>query len=391
MLAVLKVVRAVAVVVTRFYITACTALLLLLPLVARSAILPEDRADLLYHSYDGGGVTIEGPSILVRKQVGDSFSVSGNYYVDSVTSASIDVITTASPYNEERTEYSASMDYLRDNVTISTAYTQSEENDFKAKSLHLGISQEIFGGLTTVTLGYSRGWDTVGRLGDPAFAEDVDRENYRISVSQILTKNLLMELGVETITDEGFLNNPYRQVRYLSTSPRGYDYEEEVYPNTRTSNSLALRAKYYLPYRAALHGEYRFFTDTWGIDANTFEIGYTHPFRDNWIFDFKVRSYKQNSADFYNDLFPFQGAQNFLARDKELSTFSSLSIGFGVSYEVNKKFLNFIDRGSINFSINNIQFDYDDFRDVRVSATPGTEPLYSFDANVIQLFVSLWY
>ena len=62
----------------------------------------------------------------------------------------------------------------------------------------------------------------------------------------------------------------------------------EIYPRTRTSNAVALNARYYLPYRAAVHGGYRFFTDTWGIGANTFELGYTHPIRQ-WIFDVGYR------------------------------------------------------------------------------------------------------
>ena len=39
---------------------------------------------------------------MVRKQSGNSVSVVGNYYVDDVSSALIDVVTTASPYTEER-------------------------------------------------------------------------------------------------------------------------------------------------------------------------------------------------------------------------------------------------------------------------------------------------
>jgi len=367
-----------------------TAVLLLKSVMTQAAILPEDRADLLYHSYEGGGVEISGPSILVRKQIGDSFSASANFYVDSVTSASIDVVATASPYTEERTETSLSLEYLRDKVTLSAAYTNSDENDFLAKSLHLGVSEELFGGLTTVTLGYSRGWDEVGKLGDPSFSKDVDRHNYRLGLSQVLTKDLIMELGVETITDEGFLNNPYRRVRYL-TSPTTFDYEDEIYPNTRTSTSIALRAKYYLPYRAAFHYEYRWFNDTWGIDAKTVEVGYTHPIKDKWIFDIKLRGYKQTAADFYSDLFPFAGSQNFLARDKELSTFTAITSGIGVSYQFTKGSWGFIDKGSVNFSLNHITFEYDDFRNVLAGGAPGTEPLYTLDADVVQFFVSLWY
>ena len=61
---------------------------------ARAGVLPEDRTDALYHSYDGGGVTINGPSVLFRKEFLKDFSFSANYYVDMVSSASIDVITT---------------------------------------------------------------------------------------------------------------------------------------------------------------------------------------------------------------------------------------------------------------------------------------------------------
>ena len=76
-----------------------------------AAVLPEDRADALYHRYDGGGVTIDGPSLLVRKQVAKNVSVAANYYVDSISSASIDVVTQGSPYIEQRTQWSGSVDY----------------------------------------------------------------------------------------------------------------------------------------------------------------------------------------------------------------------------------------------------------------------------------------
>ena len=78
-------------------------LALSLPAPAGAGVLPDDRADALYHRYDGGGVTVDGPSMLVRKKFGENFSVAANYYVDMVSSASIDVVTQASPYKETRT------------------------------------------------------------------------------------------------------------------------------------------------------------------------------------------------------------------------------------------------------------------------------------------------
>jgi hypothetical protein len=359
-----------------------------------AGVLPEDRADVLYHSYDGGGVTIQGPSLLVRKQFAGKFSASANYYVDKVNSASIDVITTASPYTEERTQTSAGLDYLHDRWLMSIGVTKSEENDFVANTVSFGISQDLFGDLTTVSLGYSLGDDEVSRRGDATFSDTIERQHYRLGLSQILTKNLLLGLSFETITDEGFLNNPYRSVRYVDLgSPLGYSYEPELYPRTRTSDAGALRLRYYLPWRAAVHGEYRQYADTWDVQSDTFEIGYTHPAEPGWIFEGKLRFYSQNKADFYSDLFPRSQFQNFMARDKELSTFTSQTLRLGASYDIVRGGWRFVERGTVSVIFDHMLFDYEDFKDL--SGTPtgiaGSEPLYSFEADVFQVFVSFWF
>lgn len=374
-----------------FRFASAAAMSVLFAARAVAGVLPEDRADVLYHYYDGGGVQIDGPSLLVRKKLGENVSVSGNYYVDTVSSASIDVVSTASEYAEERTEYSAGVDYLRGDTTLSVGLAKSDEDDYTADTLNLGISQEVFGGLTTITMGYGRGSDEVARRGDTTFRDVADHWRYRLGVSQILTRNLLMGLTWETVADEGYLNNPYRQVRYADPAAAlGYSYQPELYPRTRDSNAVALRARYFLPYRAAVHGEYRFFTDSWGIDASTVEIGYTHP-RNRWVYDVGYRFYTQGNADFYADLFPYANAQNFVARDKELSTFSSHTLRFAVGYEFPFGAWGLAERGSVNFVFDHILFSYDDFRDVTAGGAPGTEPLYDFSADVMQLFFSIWF
>jgi hypothetical protein len=365
----------------------------LLPLPAAAAVLADDRADLLYHFYDGGGVTIDGPSLLVRKKFAEKYAVSASYYMDMVSSASIDVITTASPYEEERTQVGLGFEYLRDKVTYAVSFSNSSETDYEADTATLSVSQDLFGDLTAVSLFFSRGWDDVSRRGDATFADEIDRRIYGVDISQVATRNMILGLAYETITEEGFLNNPYRQVRYLDPlDARGYAFEPERYPRTRTGNALSLRARYFLPYRAALHGEYRFYTDTWEILAHTAEVSYTHPLDDTWTFDVHYRFYTQDAAEFYSDLFPRENYQNFLARDKELATMTSHTLGFGVAYEFRSPGLSFLDRASLSLRYDRIRFEYDDFRDItRTGYAPGTEPLYSFDADVIRLFYSGWF
>ncbi len=358
--------------------------------VVNAATLPEDRTDLLYHAYEGDGADINGPALVVRKSFGDKVSLSGKYYVDSVSSASVDVVTTASPYTEERIETSFGASYLYDSTIFSLNMTNSDENDFQARSYFFSVSQEMFGALTTLSLGYGRGDDTVSRNGDDTFEDEIDRQHYQLGLTQVLTKNWIASLDYEAITDEGFLNNPYRSVRY-DDGNGGFLYEAEVYPRTRTSNSVSLKSRYYLKYGAALSFDYRYFNDTWDIEGHTAGIGYVHKFRDNWTFEIGYRHHTQTQAEFYSDLFARPQAQNFIARDKELSSFSDHMGRVGVTYAFSKKMLPFIERGTVNLYFNRFRFDYENFSDLRVDAPLGEEPLFGFDANVIQFYLSVWY
>jgi hypothetical protein len=201
-----------------------------------------------------------------------------------------------------------------------------------------------------------------------------------------------MNVGVEAVTDEGYLNNPYRSVRFVDpTAASGFSYQAENYPRTRNSDAVAVRAMYYMPYRAALRGEYRYYTDSWGIDAHNGEVSYTHPLGEHWEFDASLRFYDQTQANFYADIYPFRDAQNFLARDKELAAFTTTSIGGGVSYSFGHEGFWLFSKGSANLYVDYVMFDYENFSDVTVGAALGSEPAYEFDAVVLRAYLSLWF
>jgi hypothetical protein len=64
----------------------------------------------------------------------------------------------------------------------------------------------------------------------------------------------------------------------------------------------------------------------------------------------------------------------------------------GATYELPPLRWKFIERSTLNLFYDRIHYDYADFRDLRkTGATPGTEPLYQFDADVIRLFYSGWF
>jgi hypothetical protein len=364
--------------------------------VVRADVLPEDRMDILYHRYEGGGLTVQGPSLLVSKRLSDSVSVSYQYYVDLISSASIDVVTQASKYKERRTQNNVGLDYLRGSTLYSIGWINSNEPDYKSNTGFGSISQSMFGDLTTVTFGFTRGWDVVGKVehGIPQdFRADADHRNWSLGISQVLTRNLLLGLNFETDESEGYLHSPYRSVRYVDpTVARGYSYQPEVYPDTRTGNAASAQLKYYLPWHASVSGTYRFYTDTWGIVANQFNTGYTQALGTHWTLDASLRYYWQTHATFYSDLFPYESSQNFMARDRELAQFTSITGGVGATWLFRPSWPHFIDHGTVNLEVNHLHISYADFRNALVTdVAPQDEPLYTLDATIYQFFISFWY
>jgi uncharacterized protein DUF3570 len=370
---------------------------------ALGGVLPEDRADVLWHSYNGGDITVEGPEVLVRKKVGDQLSLSAGYYEDMISSASIDVKLSASPYHETRKQENFGVDYLRGKTTYSAGYIHSREPDYTADTTYYSVSQDMFGDLTTLTLGYRRAWDQIYRdiktptgeiINDPTFHQRADHRGYSLGITQILTRNTILNFNYELLTDQGYLANPYRKIRYLSPGVgEGFTLADQVYPNTRTSNSAGVLVKYYLPWRAALGVQYRYFRDTWAIVANTVQVDYTVPAWGHWIFDGSLRYYTQTHADFYSDLFPYANYQNYMARDRELASFDSYTAGAGASYQFNVPRAPWISKSTANVRFDHLLIDYKDFRNALLAAQygAGNEPLYKLNANIFQVFVSIWF
>jgi hypothetical protein len=365
----------------------------------RAAVLPDDRADLFYSTYKGGGMDIKVKSVLVRKKFAENFSVQAGYTVDTVSGASIDVLSNASTIHDERKQKNIGVDYIRGKTSYSLGYTNSKETDYISDTWHASLSQDMFGDLTTVTMGFSRGWDKVSARSGATITPvgQADRRSYDVGLSQVITKNLIASTTVEVITDEGFLNNPYRFTRYAdATAGAGWATQPEVYPRTRTSTAVTAKARYYLWYRAAASASYRFFTDTWGIRGNTFELGYTHPLSNRWILEGRVRLYKQGAASFYSDLFPRRDAQNFIGRDKDLAASKNTTLGVKATYAFLPDGWKFFKRGTVTADFSRIQFKYDDFRNIKDYGiangfTPGSEPLYKFNANVMQVYFSMFF
>lgn len=338
---------------------------------AQAAELPEDRADLMYHRYDGGGVEAHGPALLVRKNLLKKVSLSALYYADIVSNASIDVVTTASPYDETRHEYGFGVDYAVRDSLITFAASHSTEPDYTADSFSLDIAQEFFSGMSTASIGYTYGSDDVGKVSE-GFFDQAKHWRYRLGLTQILTPSWLASANFEIVSDDGFLGSPYRTARVF-----GAAVPERV-PRTRTSRAAKLRVIGEVFPSWSARAEYRYFWDTWEIKAHTFDVGVSHRFGEQWLVDGYLRNYRQTGALFYSDNATSETV--YVSRNRQLSSYDSIALGAKATYT----WIRVPGRYEVRLhgAIERTQTDFDDFTDVR------TGNLYSYNATVLQLLVS---
>ncbi|MBA4175556.1 MAG: hypothetical protein C0505_03205 [Leptothrix sp. (in: Bacteria)] len=341
---------------------------------ATAATLPENKAEAIYHVYDGGGVKATGPALLVRKSLADRVSLSAQYYIDAVSNASIDVVTTASPFKETRKAYDFGADLLVRDSLLTLSVSRSDEPDYIAQAVNADVSHEVFGGMTTVSLGFTRARDQVGKKGELGWIDQARHWQYRAGVTQILTPRWLVSLNAEAVADSGFLGSPYRAARVFGAAV------PERNPRTRSSRAVKLRTLYdsgSLLAGSSVRAEFRRYWDNWDILATTTEFGFAKRLGESFLLDASLRFYAQDKALFYSD--NAQVETVYVSRNRQLSTFKSTSFSARLSYTWPRlppgwdvKLMGAYERKS---------FRFDDFTDLRTGSN------YGYDANVLQLMV----
>jgi len=294
-----------------------------------------------------------------------------------VSNASIDVVTTASKYKETRDQADVGLDYVVRDSLIHVSGSRSSEPDYLASTVNVDLTQDVFGGMTTIVLGYSRASDKVGQKGTPGWIDTARHWQYRVGVTQILSPRWTASINGESINDDGYLGSPYRLARVFGT------YVHENDPRTRESKAIKLSATGDITpegaaNRRSFRADYRYYWDTWGIRGHTLELGYNRNLAQGWLMESFLRYYRQNHALFYSDNAP--GQTLYVTRNRELATMHDFGPGVTVSYTLRSVPGRYDVKLSGSYQF--IDFHYADYTDVR------TGKPYSYKASVLNTVLS---
>jgi len=241
--------------------------------------------------------------------------------------------------------------------SINAGVSASKEHDY----LHLGanfkLSRDFNNRNTTASFGLAYSSDEldpvggapmpltpmldVGDLSNRMGDQSKDVIDIVLGVSQIINRNLVVQLNYSFSSSDGYLNDPYKIVSLVDPVtgdpvPRNptpgvegpsHEYIFEGRPGERTKHSLYGQAKYYMNGKV-LDASYRFMTDDWGIDSHTVDLRYRWPFDGKSYLEPHFRYYTQAHADFYHaSLDSSQPLPLHASADYRLGEFDAFTVG----------------------------------------------------------------
>jgi hypothetical protein len=229
-----------------------------------------------------------------------------NPALDAVSGASARIGTGAADSRELRAEGSLGLAWSgrlgNRPVTLSAEARGSREPDYLSMSGTLAGRVELFQANTVVTAFMGAGRDAIDP--DPAPAGQTDlwpadqlKLSGGASVSQILTRRLIVAGGASAAVQAGTLSSPYRN------SLVGITYFPERLPRGRIRGTGFLAASGYLGFGAALHLRQGMYADDWGVTAWIPEAALAKEF-GALMLTLKHRFYAQTRADFSRTAYP---------------------------------------------------------------------------------------
>ena len=230
-----------------------------------------------------------------------------------------DLIMSGATIEDSRTEVNLSAAVYGADRSAAVTLTHSTEDDYEADALSLSAEWTFNEDLTTLSAGASYSDDIVEPSDAAAFGRVMHEErktrSVSIGIAQVLDRLSALFAGLSVTDDSGYLSDPYKL--------------RDVRPERRIERALSVRYRRFFPEpNGALHLDYRFFNDDWGIASHTLQSSWYQNLGPRFQIAPNLRYYSQSAAGFFlpidNFLLPTDISQS---SDFRLSAYGAVTFG----------------------------------------------------------------
>ncbi len=291
------------------------------------------RTSLLIGSAERYDITVN--QLQLVTPVGDNYSLSARASTESMSGASpwytlalpsrVAVVMSGATISEDRTDFNATGRRYLANGTLGLSLGYSDENDYESLSGGFDAERHFNDNLTTVAGGFSFSSDDIeptdSHITSYRRVSEASKQSRSVfvAVSQVLNQNSVLQSGLSYTRLSGYLNDPYKL----------YD----IRPDSRAQVAWTTSWRQFVPAaNAALHADYRFYHDDFGINSHTLELEWYQNIGDNWQVVPGVRYYSQSAADFFRPGSVFGTLP--ASSDYRLSAYGAISGSLKVQVEI---------------------------------------------------------
>ena len=253
----------------------------------------------------------------------EDMSGASPWFVGESLGGSPKVIMSGASINDTRTEVSVTTRYYYDRGNAGLNYVRSKEDDYDSNAVALDGSVNSSDGMTTYSGAVSFSDDdiepTQGSVPTNTLKNSKDISSAWIGVSRIVSKNAIVRFGMAYTYRDGFLTDPYKK--------------NDKRPGERNEWELSngYRQYFFWP-NGALHADYRYFDDDWGVASHTLDLAwYQNLGQSTQLIPF-LRYYSQGEADFFANIADTD--KRHYSEDYRLSSFGAVSLGLRVRHEI---------------------------------------------------------
>lgn len=241
--------------------------------------------------------------------------------------------------------------------TFNVGASASKEFDYTHVGLNARLARDFNQRNTTLSAGIALARDdsdpvggvpaplspmlAVGDLGNRSGAESKDVVDLVLGVTQVISRNTVVQLNYSYSNASGYLTDPYKIISVVDgttgdVAPRAptpgidgpsHQYLFEGRPDERVKHSLYGQAKHYRNGKV-LDVSYRYMSDDWDINSHTLDLRLRWPLGERRYLEPHLRFYSQTEADFYTvSLVDGEPLPTFASNDYRLGNFDALTAG----------------------------------------------------------------
>jgi len=360
---------------------------------AQAQVVGPVRASARVSSYvDGMSTFIWSPGGRVGATVPGDVELEAGWKADVISSASVDVVTAATPSiselrNEEHVH--ARREKAVASIDLDAGYTHSSENDAYSHIFEAGAARGFDQDNWQVGLRGTVSFNRVGLRGEPtAEWRQLAAYGADATLTRLLGPRMLVELDYSFYYLDGYQASPYRRVPIMAgTDLVGARWVDERVPGLRSRHAFTTRVRRWFGPHLTGAASYRLYLDDWGVVAHTARLEEHVTIGHGLSGRVRQRATLQGGASFYDQLYAEE--TTYRTRDRRLSPHLDALVGGSLFWQISSGGV--LGAVSAYASGDLILFDYSKFDGPIATYTDEVrmEPIGTVFAGVVQLGVEV--